>query len=363
MLEGRPPANHATGFRLPRLYRIIGAVRVSELGEFGLIARLKETLAGAGQPPSLIVGIGDDTAAWRASGVQLVTTDTLIEGTHFSLRHWSWRDLGWNALAVNISDIAAMGGAPEQALLTLALPPQTKVADVDELAAGLVEAGREYGTAIVGGDIVACDTTMVTVTVIGRTLVGEAGEPLLMTRDAARAGDAIAVTGHLGDSAGGLRVLAEGSECSAEAAAYLKRAHLHHQPPLAVGQAAASAGVRAAIDVSDGLLQDLGHICEASGLGATVHAAKVPISPALAQAFPQDALSLACGGGEDYQLLLTAPPELIARVAQEADVPVTVVGEMVADGERHVRLLDEKGNEITTPSAGWDHLRGAPWRR
>ena len=356
------PATPA-GFRLPRLYRIIGAVKASDLGEFGLIARLREALTGAGQPPSLVIGIGDDAAAWQASGVQLVTTDTLIEGTHFSLRHWSWRDVGWNALTVNISDIAAMGGAPEQVLLTLALPPQAEVADIDALAAGLLEAGREYGAAVVGGDIVACDTTMVTVTVIGRALVGEGGEPLLMTRDAARAGDAIAVTGHLGDSAGGLRVLIEGTQCSAEAAAQLKQAHLHHQPPLAVGQAAASGGVRAAIDVSDGLLQDLGHICEASGLGAVVHAAQVPISPALAQAFPKDALSLACSGGEDYQLLFAAPRELVERVAQETDVPVTVIGEMVADGEQRVRLLDEKGTEIAATSAGWDHLRGAPWQR
>ena len=338
-------------------------MKASDLGEFGLIARLKEALAGAGQPPSLVVGIGDDAAAWQADGVQLVTTDTLIEGTHFSLRHWSWRDVGWNALAVNISDIAAMGGAPEQALLTLALPPQMEVNDIDALAAGLLEAGREYGAPIVGGDIVACDTTMVTVTVIGRAIVGEAGEPLLMTRDAARAGDVIAVTGHLGDSAGGLRVLVEQIECAAEAASHLKQAHLHHQPPLAVGQAAAGAGVRAAIDVSDGLLQDLGHICEASELSAVVRAAQVPISPALAQAFPQDALSLACSGGEDYQLLIAAPRELVERVAQEADVPVTAIGEMIADGERHVRLLDENGREITPASAGWDHLRGASWRR
>ncbi len=348
------------GFRLCPAYRIIRAVRVSDLGEFGLIDRLSEAFAGAGRPPSLLVGIGDDTAAYRASGVQLLTTDTLIEGTHFSLRHWSWRDVGWNALAVNISDIAAMGGAPEQALLTLALPPHTKVEDMDELAAGLVEAGRAYDTAIVGGDIVASPTTMVTLTVIGRAQVTDAGDPLLMTRDAARAGDAIAVTGHLGDSAGGLRVLLEDIQCSEEASARLKQAHLHHRPPLAVGQAAAGLGVRAAIDVSDGLLQDLGHICEASGLGAVVHAAQVPISAALAEAFPQDALSLACSGGEDYQLLFAAPPELIERVAEEADVPVTVLGEMVADPDHRVRLLDDRGKEITAASAGWDHLR-EPW--
>jgi thiamine-monophosphate kinase len=338
-------------------------VKVSELGEFGLIARLAEAFARGGQPSCLVIGIGDDAAAWRASGVQLVTTDTLIEGTHFSLPYVPWRDLGWNALTVNVSDIGAMGGIPEQALLTLALPPQTDVADVDELLAGMLAASSEYGTAIVGGDIVGCDKTMVTVTLIGRALVDDRGEPLLMTRGGAQAGDAIAVTGHLGDSAGGLRILLEESAGSAEAADHLKRAHLHHRPPLAVGQMAAQEGVRAAIDVSDGLLQDLGHVCQASGLGAIVHAEKIPISPALRQAFPEEALALACGGGEDYQLLLAAPTEAIERVRAKADVPIAVIGEMVADGQHRVRLLGEDGRELAPPEAGWDHLRGAAWRR
>jgi thiamine-monophosphate kinase len=338
-------------------------VKVSELGEFGLIARLAEAFARGGQPSCLVIGIGDDAAAWRASGVQLVTTDTLIEGSHFSLPYVPWRDLGWNALTVNVSDIAAMGGIPEQALLTLALPPQTEVADVDELLAGMLDASSEYGAAIVGGDIVGCDTTMVTVTLIGRALVDDRGEPLLMTRSGAQVGDAIAVTGHLGDSAGGLRILLGESTGSGEAADYLKRAHLHHRPPLAVGQMAVREGVRAAIDVSDGLLQDLGHVCQASGLGAIVHAQRIPISPALRQAFPKEALALACGGGEDYQLLLAAPPAVIERVRDKADVPIAVIGELVADRQHRIRLLSEDGRELAPPAAGWDHLRGTAWRR
>ncbi|MDP2950195.1 MAG: AIR synthase-related protein, partial [Chloroflexota bacterium] len=224
---------------------------------------------------------------------------------------------------------------------------------------------------IVGGDIVGCDTMVVTVTVIGRALVDEADQPLLMTRSGAQAGDAIAVTGDLGDSAGGLRLLLEEKQCSPEAAAYLKRAHLRHRPPLAVGQTAARQGVRAAIDISDGLLQDLGHVCQASGVGAVVWADRVPIGEALAQTFPQDALALACGGGEDYQLLLAASPEIIERVQKQADVPLTFIGEMVADRQRRVRLLDESGRQVMLARAGWDHLRpggrpygrGAPWRR
>jgi thiamine-monophosphate kinase len=339
-------------------------VNISELGEFGLIDRLAQAFsASGGQPDSLLIGIGDDAAAWKASGVQLITTDTLIEGTHFSLRYWGWRDLGWNSLAVNVSDIAAMGGTPEQALLTLALPRETAVADLDEFAAGLVEAGREYGTSIVGGDIVACETLMVTVALTGRATVDADGEPLLMTRDSARPGDVIAVTGYLGDSAGGLRLLLGEQEADAEAAGHLRQAHLRHRPALAVGRTAARLGVRAAIDVSDGLLQDLGHVCRASGLGAEVRAAGVPMSPSLVRAFPGQALALACSGGEDYQLLLIAPGHTIQQVQRASKGPISIIGEMVADPEHRVRLLDATGKELSLPSAGWDHLREAPWRK
>jgi thiamine-monophosphate kinase len=348
-------------------------VKISELGEFGLIDRLAQAFAETGRPDSLLIGIGDDTAAWKASGVQLITTDTLIEGTHFSLRYWGWRDLGWNAVAVNASDIGAMGGTPEQALLTLALPPDAAVADLDELAAGLVQAGREYRTAIVGGDIVACDTLMVTLALIGTATTDADGRPLLMTRDGARAGDVIAVTGYLGDSAGGLRLLVDERAAEPEAAEHLKRAHLRHHPPVALGRAAARLGVRSAIDVSDGLLQDLGHVCRASGLGAVVRATGIPMSTALVSAFPGQALALACTGGEDYQLLLMAPGHTIQQVQRVSKGPVSIIGEMVADPEHRVRLLDATGQELSLPSTpagrgsasggGWDHLREGPWRK
>jgi thiamine-monophosphate kinase len=357
------PACRQAGFSPLRRYRIIGSVKISELGEFGLIRRLAQAFAETGRPDSLLIGIDDDAAAWKASGVQLITTDTLIEGSHFSLRYWGWRDLGWNALAVNVSDIAAMGGTPEQALLTLALPPEAAVADLDELAAGVVEASREYGTTIVGGDIVRCDTLMVTVALIGQATTDDDGEPLLMTRDGAQAGDVIAVTGYLGDSASGLRLLIGELEADPEAAEHLRRAHLRHRPPLAVGHMAARQGVRAAIDVSDGLLQDLGHVCTASNLGAMVRAADVPMSPALIRSLPDQALALACGGGEDYQLLLIAPKHTIQEVQRTSKEPVTIIGEMISDPEHRVRLVDASGQELSLPTTGWDHLREAPWRR
>ncbi len=151
-------------------------MNVSDLGEFGLIDRLAKAV-GASAPDSLIVGIGDDAAAWRlGDSVALATTDTLVEGVHFLPGRVPWRDLGWKALAVNVSDIAAMGGTAQFALVTLALPPETSVEDVDALYAGMRECGEEYGVAVVGGDVVRATQAMISVPSSGgRTRTTRAG--------------------------------------------------------------------------------------------------------------------------------------------------------------------------------------------
>jgi len=325
-------------------------VNVSDIGEFGLIERLANA-GGASQPADLIVSIGDDAAAWRVDdAVELATTDTLVEGVHFLPGRTPWADLGWKALAVNVSDIAAMGGLPQYALVTLALPPQTPVDSVDALYEGLRECGREYGVAVAGGDVVRAPQVVISVTLLGRAELDAGGQPLLMRRDGARAGYVVAVTGTLGESAAGLRRLIEGASPDDP----LARAHLRPRPPLATARRAAGLGVSCAIDVSDGLLQDLGHVCEMSGLGAVVRAAAVPLSDELRAAYPDDALALACAGGEDYELLFVAPAETLAALGPE----ITVIGEMIVeDAERRPRLVDESGEEIRLPAAGWDHLR------
>jgi thiamine-monophosphate kinase len=280
--------------------------------------------------------------------IVLATTDTLVEGVHFLADRTPWADLGWKALAVNVSDVAAMGGEPQYALVTLALPPQTPVQDVDELYEGLRECAREYGVAIAGGDIVRAPQVAITVAVLGQAGIDAEGQARLMRRDAARAGYAIAVTGTLGASAAGLRRLGEGAPPDDP----LVRAHLRPRPPLALARQAAAAGVPCAIDISDGLLQDLGHVCEMSGLGAVVRAEAVPLSDELRSAYPDDALALACAGGEDYELLLVAPEETL-----RAQPGLTVIGEMVESDEQRARLVDGSGNEMRLPAAGWDHLR------
>ena len=324
---------------------------VSELGEFGLIERLA-AIAGAEPPPDLIVGIGDDAAAWRVGEqVLLATTDTLVEGVHFLPEFAPWADVGWKALAVNVSDIAAMGGEPLFALVTLMLPPESEAAYVEETYAGLMECAREYGVAVAGGDIVRAPQVSVTIALIGRAQMRD-GEPLLMRRDGAKAGDAIAVTGTLGDSAAGLWRLRKGA--TEEDA--LVRAHLRPLPRLAEAQEAARAGIVCAIDVSDGLMQDLGHICEMSGLAAEIREELLPLSDDSRAAYPEDAMALAVSGGEDYELLITGHEEAVEQVGDEISATLTVIGRMVESTEHRPRLLDRAGNELAVAVHGWDHL-------
>jgi thiamine-monophosphate kinase len=327
-------------------------VNVSELGEFPLIDRLTD-LVGAAAPRELIVGIGDDAAAWRAGDtVLLATTDTLVEDVHFRPEFAPWADVGWKALAVNVSDIAAMGGEPMFALVTLALPPETDVSIADQVYAGLTECAAEYGVTIVGGDIVRASEVSITVALIGRAQSRD-GAPLLMRRDAAKAGDVVAVTGSLGDSAGGLWRLRKGASADDP----LALAHLRPLPRLSEAQEAARLGVKCAIDVSDGLLQDLGHICERSGMGAEVQEDALPLSDGLRAAYPEDALALALGGGEDYELLLVGDAETLDRLANQITTRVTVIGRMIEATEHRPRLLDAEGDEVRVAVLGWDHLR------
>ena len=326
-----------------------GGVQVSELGEFGLIERLASAL-GEVAPTDLIVGIGDDAAAWRVGDqVLLATTDTLVEGLHFLPEFSPWADVGWKALAVNISDIAAMGGEPLFALVTLALPAETPVAVVDDLYAGLSECAHEYGVTIAGGDIVRAPQVSLTIALMGQAQM-RAGEPLLMRRDGARPGDFIAVTGVLGESAAGLQCLKEGAQRSDP----LVMAHLRPRPPLTTGQEAARLEFKCAIDISDGLLQDLGHVCRASDVGARIRGADIPVSHEVRRREHLNALRLACSGGEDYQLVLVGPPAKM-RALEAARVPVKVIGKMFK-GKPAVSFGSGPPPEVSLNASGWDHL-------
>ena len=300
---------------------------VRELGEFGLIERLFRRVsaspAGTSTPGAPLlriqVGIGDDAAVWDAAGAsEVLTTDTIVEGTHFTLETTGWNDLGWKALATNLSDVAAMGAAPGLAVVTLGLPPDTRVEDIDALYDGMLEAAETFGATVAGGDVVASPTLFITVALSGAL----PGAPML--RSSASPGDLIGVTGSLGASAAGLAAL-QGASAAAGTAA-LKAAHRRPWPRVREGMVLAALGVRCAMDITDGLVVDLSKLCTASGCGARLEAACVPLHPAALAAFPGEALAMALNGGEDYELLFAAPPRLMASLGDSLDCPLSRCG-------------------------------------
>ena len=328
-------------------------MKVSELGEFGLIDLLAKIVSTPPEGQSLTLGIGDDAAAWPGdSATQLATIDSLIEGVHFSLATTPWRELGWKALAVNLSDIAAMGGVPARAMVSLGLPGATEADDITALYEGMHELAQQTGTAIVGGDTCQSPMVMITIAVLGHSPDGR-----MLTRAAAHPGEKIAVTGYVGGSAAGLEMLTHNLKFSDEDTLYLRNAFLQPVPRIAEGRRLIKHGVRAAIDISDGLLADLGHVCRMSRVGARIEIDKVPVHEAVRAGFGERAIEMALGGGEDYELLFTAGEDIIASIISEASVPVTVIGETTADRPGEVGLYDGRGNPVKLKGAGWEHFR------
>ena len=325
-------------------------MKVSELGEFGLIELLAKTV-GKSKHESIVIGIGDDSACWRAkAGLELATTDTLIEGVHFSLSTATWREVGWKAIAVNLSDIAAMGGIPRYALVSLGIPQETKVANVTKLYKGMAELASIFDVDIVGGDMVASPQLVINLTVIGETIKNRKA----LTRAAAAPGDIIMVTGALGASAAGLAMLNRELEFNYHIAKTLREAHLKPMPRVVEGQMLVRHGVKAAIDLSDGLVGDLEKLCKASEVGARIFIERVPVHETVMQSFGVTGLALALTGGEDYELLFTAPGDTSEGIKRDLPCPVTEIGEIVA--EKGVKVLDEGEIEVQLEDTGWDHF-------
>ncbi len=334
-------------------------MKVSELGEFGLIDLLAEMAYAAqdkeaGAWHQLILGIGDDAAAWYGdASIQLATVDSLIEDVHFRLGITSWEELGWRALAANLSDIAAMGGLPKYALVSLAMPGHTEVEDVTALYQGMIELAQRFEVAIVGGDISSAPQLVINITILGST---KSEDKHLLTRSAAKPGEQVAVTGYLGGAAAGLEMLTKHLRFDSQAVASLKRAFLQPYPRVAEGRLLVEHGVRAAIDISDGLISDLGHICKASQVSARIETESVPVQPEVKANFGDRALELALSGGEDYELLFTASAGVIDKVRAAASCPITVIGEIMAGKAGEITLVDGEGNPVSPPGVGWEHF-------
>ena len=329
-----------------------------KIGEFGLIRRLEAMAKQEGVASSrdqafpLVAGIGDDAAAWRidtAGLIELSTTDTMVEEVHFTRSTTPWQDVGWKAMASNLSDVAAMGGSPTYALVTLGLPDNVLVEDVDAAFQGVVQACKTYGVVIAGGDVVSSPFFFITIALNGRVCE----QPML--RSAAVPGDVIGVTGPLGLSRGGLELMMRHSSVDSDAARQLVQAHRHPLPRLQEGRVLLEEGVRAAMDVSDGLVDDLKKMMLASGTAARIFSKEIAIHPALGQTFPGDALKLALAGGEEYELLFTASSDVVQRLKKRLP-SVSIIGEVTGEKAGEVTVYDENGSPMSDVGPGWDHL-------
>jgi len=359
-------------------------------GEFGLIKRIKERVGSAGK--RTIRGIGDDAAILGSpQGKLLASIDMLVEGVHFKRNSLTPWQLGWKSLAVNISDIAAMGGVPLYALISIGLDDQVDDVYIEGVYEGLLAIASKYGVEIVGGDTVRSPKAFV----IDVAILGQAENPI--TRSGAHPGDLIGVTGCVGNSAAGLAWILQNpnsgrADCFTGSGnkatktglkteknyvppqttdqppwpAELIRAHFEPQPRIEEGQILAGTGqVSAMIDISDGLASEVNHIAKESKVGAVLYAKDIPISAAvqdLARTIGGDPLAWALYGGEDYELAFTFPPaslDIINETLAKSDKLVYVVGE-VLPADQGVTLVGRDGSKKELLSGGYNHFAASP---
>ena len=315
-----------------------------DLTEEALLEAIRRVLSGAGA--EVRVGVGDDAAVLAPTGGELVvTTDVLVDGVHFVGRPTGARDVGYKAIVVNVSDIAAMGASPRSAVCALVLPPGVEAGWVMELFGGMREACDEYALWLVGGDLSRGRDATIAVTVTGEVAPGKA-----VRRSGARPGDRVVVTGELGGSAAGLR-LSDAATTNEQQVALVRR-HLRPTARVGEGGVLAAHGATAMMDVSDGLAIDLSRLTRASHVGAKVVIGDVPVA---AGATLDDAL----GGGEDYELLATLPGDGALEAARGElkegfGVPLTEIGRIVA-GEG-LTAIEPDGTERPLEPTGWDHF-------
>lgn len=321
---------------------------LAELGEFGLIDRIRSRFPA----PSGITGIGDDCAVipQRRGCDTLVSTDMLVEGTHFLREDISPYDLGWKSAAVNLSDIAAMGGRPTATFLSLALPASLEPGWIEAFMNGYADISGRFDTALLGGDTTASpDRICINVAVLGECPSGKA-----RLRSSAMSNDLICVTGPLGDSAAGLKAILQGVERDADVQRLIER-HYRPMPRVSEGlELASNLYVHAMMDISDGISSDLEHILEASDLFAEIDADAIPLSAVLKRVckrYGWDPLALAAGGGEDYELLFTC-----SRQAEMVlTTPHFVIGRILSARPGPGRRITWRGG--TPSSAGFDHFK------
>jgi len=334
-------------------------VKLREIGEFGLISRIKNSWPASS--PQVVQGIGDDAAVSSLGpGNDLVSTvDLLIEDVHFDLSFIDPYPLGRKSLAVNLSDLAAMGATPRWMLISLALPSRLSVEFIEQFFAGLQTVGQAHGVSLIGGDTSSSPDRLF----ISITLLGEGKKEGLVFRHGAKPGDDLYVTGTLGDSLLGLqRAKSLKSRVPSAEEKFLLDRHFDPTPRLQEGQVLGERKLaKAMIDISDGLFSDLHHICEESRVGALIWADRIPQSPAfrfLVPASPGEEWKWALKGGEDYELLFAAPPEKaedLAALGKDWPCGITRIGR-VEPQSHGVVVWDEKGPVDPSSLKGYDHF-------
>ncbi len=345
---------------------------ISSLGEFGLIKRIQEIVnIHTGDPAlhnNLIKGVSDDTAVYRTSPgtVQLFTTDAFVEGVHFDLTYTSLKHLGWKSLVASISDIAAMGGIPRYAACVLSLPKKISAEMIDELYAGIVLACKQYKCMMVGGDTTGSLANMT----VSIALTGEAEEQKILYRNGAKAGDYLCVSGHLGASLAGLKILqrekhryeksGNGTTFTPNIEPYTLalEKHLMPKPRLDISAILTKdVTAHAMIDISDGLASEVHHLCNASDTGAEIYEHNLPLEAVtqnIAAELGESATDYALHGGEEYELLFAISEEEHAKLEPVTN-DVTIIGR-VTNKEKGIELVREQGEREALPFGGWDHF-------
>jgi thiamine-monophosphate kinase len=332
---------------------------VAGLGEFALISRLVENLGDSGN--EIVRGVGDDAAVFRGpqERLMLATCDAQIEGVHFQFDGRSEEQIGRRAAAVNLSDIAAMGGKPTFALVSLAVPPSMSTGTLDLIYSGLKLEFAKWDVRIIGGNVARLPERLI----IDVTLLGEVDQSNLLLRDGAGVGDLVCVTGFLGASAAGLALgsNAELSVAPVEQEAALE-AHRVPIPRIAAGRFLGSAGVvTSCMDISDGLVGDAAHIANASGVSIGIDAERLPVAPCvveIAAALKTSTDSFVLYGGEDYELLFTVVPDsaeqLTKDLYEKTGIGATIIG-VVEDGPESV-VVRRGGKPVVSGGSGFDHF-------
>lgn len=328
---------------------------LQEIGEFGLINRIRKWITSS--DPALIQGIGDDVAVIEmGKKALLVTTDILIEDIHFDR---SWTDphsLGRKSLAVNLSDIASMGGIPKYFLISIGLPKNLPLSFISSFYRGLKQEAKKFRVELIGGD-----TSLSQKIIVNICLLGEGKKRDLLFRKGAKVGDDLFVSGTLGDAALGLKILQE--KMKIKGSEGLVKKHLSPSPRVKLGQTIAKHHYAdAMIDISDGLLIDTSHLLEESGAGARIWEDRIPLSNLYrkwVRSFSKDPLRFAFSGGEEYELLFTAPPEVrkrISSLSHSLKIPITRIGEILPKKEG-LHIIRKDGKDYSPSRLGFEHFK------